>query len=345
MAYRSEALVQFATRKLGETTGRVLAALLKVLEDTFVQSLSHVDEYGEAKKVDLTASTDHVVRTLEPSLISALKNDSEARESHERREEGNQVNEDNEADQHHVSGGPNTKPLKEPVNGVVKHKAKTAFSGDRHLRQFVAHHLSMLAEDPQEFVHHDRHFDTWSVDHRELVRRLTQVELERTINARFGPTAARLVRILHEKGKLEEKQIGVFGLVQQKELRTALTSMQEAGYIEVQEIPKDNSRQPARTIYLWSYNQDHCRDVVLDRTYKTMSRLLQRYDLEKDAVSSVLEKSQRTDVQGHEDEFLSSMEKEALQNWRAKEEKIQRQLSRLDELVLLFKDFWDLDES
>jgi len=118
--------------------------------------------------------------------------------------------------------------------------------------------------------------------------------------------------------------------------------MQEAGYVDTQEIPRDNSRQPSRTIYLWFYDQDRMRKLVLNDVYKAMSRLLQRIKVERERVHTVIEKAERLDVRGHEDKYLTKVEREALWAWRECEEKLLVQLSRQDDLVALLRDFLPL---
>ena len=213
--------------------------------------------------------------------------------------------------------------------GTVDHK-KQSFLVDQHLR--------LLAEDPHAFVDVIGR-NSWKVDFPALTRDLVQFELENVIAARFGTLATRVVRILYKKGKLDEKQLASFGLLRAKELRATLTAMQEAGYIETQEVPRDNTRQPSRTIYLWFFDQDRCRDLVLHNTYKGMARLLQRTKVEKEKVQAVINKAERTDVKGHEDEYLTKAERAALVDWDEMEQKLLVQLGRQDDLVALLRDF------
>lgn len=205
----------------------------------------------------------------------------------------------------------------------------------------VNQHLKLLAQDPHAFVRQTagRGQGEWTVDFELLAKDLIQFELEALLTARFGGNATRVVRILQKKGKLDEKQVGQFGLIRTKELRALLTAMQEAGYVDTQEVPRDTTRQPSRTIYLWLFDSNRCRQLVLNDIYKAMARLLQRIRVERNKMRGVLEKAERTDVVGHETEYLSKPELEALEAWRATEEKLLVQLDRQDDLVALFRDF------
>lgn len=217
------------------------------------------------------------------------------------------------------------------------------YNDERSRVELIRQHLLLLAEHPLGFVEYIKRTPTkgeqWTVNFRSVARQLRQMELENTIAARFGPGATRLVRIFQEKGKLDEKAITSIGLINQKLMRSILTAMHEAGHLELQEIPRDNARQPSRTMFLWYFDPERCRQKLLEETYKAMARCLQRAKVEKEAVQLTIDKANRTDVVGKEDEYLGVEERTALSTWREKEERLLGELGRLDDLVAVFRDF------
>lgn len=228
------------------------------------------------------------------------------------------------------------------VNGVddyVPGKPKKDAFNQKRINN-IETHMRLLSEDPRKFL--TRRDAKYSCDYQAVTRALIQFELDNIILARFGATAKRIICILYDKGKLDEKQLGTIGLIPQKALRAKLTAMQEAGYVDTQEVPRDNSRQPSRTIYLWFFDQDRVRKLVLNDLYKGMSRLLQRIKVEQEKVHTVIDKAERTDVKGNEEKYLTKPELDALRTWRECEEKLLIQLSRQDDLVALFRDFLPL---
>ena len=207
----------------------------------------------------------------------------------------------------------------------------------------LTQHLLLLAHHPHKFLHHlpatlsaD---EAWSIDIHALSKHLLIHSLTRTVTAKLGPLAARLVRILHQKGKLDEKTLTTLSLMNQKMMRKLLSELNSEGFVELQEVPKDTQRAPMKTMFFWFFDEERCRKRVLDMTYKTMCRLLQRITVERAKVKETVEKSERVDVQGHEDEFLGEGEKEALAGWRAREERLLGELGRLDDLVAVLRDF------
>ncbi|MCJ1433898.1 RNA polymerase III subunit C82 [Xylographa pallens] len=203
--------------------------------------------------------------------------------------------------------------------------------------------LFLLAEHPYNFLTFIRRTnstpESWTVDFPALARQMRLIELENIITTRYGVEALRIIRILQEKGKLDEKAIATFALMCQKTMRSILTTMHEAGHLDLQEIPRDNARQPARTIFLWFFDPERCRQKVLEETYKAMARCMQRAKAEREAVQSIIDKASRTDVVGKEDELLGLDERTALGAWREKEERLLGEICRLDDLVAVLRDF------
>lgn len=215
-------------------------------------------------------------------------------------------------------------PLKPPPSPLTQ-----------HLLLLVTHKYKFLHHLPATLLADER----WSVDMHDLSKKLLSYTIMQTITSRFTPLAARLIRILQQKGKVDEKTLTSLSLMGQKHMRALLTRMNREGFAEVQEIPKDNQRAPSKAIYLWFFDEERCRKRVLDDTYKAMCRVLQRISVERDKVKATVEKSERVDVEGKEDELLGESEKTTLAEWRAKQERLLGQLMRLDDLVSVLRDF------
>ena len=201
----------------------------------------------------------------------------------------------------------------------------------------------LLATHKYNFLHHlpatllaD---ERWSVDIHALADHLRKHTILQTITSRFTPLGARLVRMLQQRGKVDEKTLASLGLFNQKTMRALLAKMNREGFVEVQEIPKDTNRNASKIVFLWFFDEERCRKRILDDTYKAMCRVLQRIGVEREKVRGTVEKSERIDVEGNEDQFLGESEKKALAEWRAKQEKLLGELMRLDDLVAVLRDF------
>lgn len=215
--------------------------------------------------------------------------------------------------------------------------ASTGFSRAYQVNQ----HLSLLSQPPYNLASNVNLSGVikWRVGFRGLARKLRHLELERMIESRYGDVALRVVRVLHAKGKLDEKRLQEISLLPFKDLRQTLASMQSGGFVDLQEVPRDAQRQPSKTIFLWYYDPDRVCSSILEDTYKAMSRTLQRIKFERDLNKDFLEKTERSDVKGHEEQYLTEGELERLQRWRTKEAQLLAMVARLDDMVAVFRDY------
>lgn len=222
----------------------------------------------------------------------------------------------------------------------------------------IKQHLELLAEDSFKFLRleSNRGMGEWSVDYKELGKLMKQIEVEKVVEERFGGMGTRLLRIIKEKGRVDEKQVCVsapssvgllitcvqiatIALLKQKEIRATLSGLHEAGHLALQEVPKTATPQVSRMFFLWFYDADRAAAALIADIYKAMSRCLQRTDTEREKRKSLLEKSERTDVQANMDEYLTKGEKRELDIWIAREEKLWAAVLRLDRMVLIMRDF------
>lgn len=127
--------------------------------------------------------------------------------------------------------------------------------------------------------------------------------------------------------------------MKQRDIRSKLLSLHDAGHIQLQEVPKSLDRHPNRTIFLWSFEPERAYNLLLNDTYKGMARAIQRLEREMDARKSLLAKATRTDVIGKEDEFLNKEEKAELAKIRNIQEKMWAQIFRMDRQVLILRDY------
>ncbi|KAL9104453.1 MAG: hypothetical protein Q9163_000605 [Psora crenata] len=207
----------------------------------------------------------------------------------------------------------------------------------------VRSHLLSLAQHPMGFLKHIARNSSaperWTINFRSLIKRAATHTIFQIIASRYGSLSVRLANILAERGKLDDKTLCSMCLMREKEMRSRLISMQKAGLLELQEVPRDNARVASRTSFLFFFDHDRCTRKLLDECYKTMTRLLQRAAVEKGKVKGTVEKAGRSDVVGKEDELLSVQERAALQQWRVIEERIWGQIGRVDDMVALLRDF------
>jgi DNA-directed RNA polymerase III subunit RPC3 len=213
----------------------------------------------------------------------------------------------------------------------------TSHSNGARLDPFIDRQLAMLAEGPFSFFTQEAS-GSWLVDKQRMCDFLRDKELVGLMQESLDGPALRIVRMLIDKGKLDEKTLQEFALLGAKDLRKCLAHLHVKGFLELQEVPREPQRQPNRTIFLWFYDAERARKVFLGKLYKTMSRFYQRLHLERRRLSSTLSKVERTDVQGIEEDMLSAGELQVLFQWRQKETWLMAEIYRMDDVVAILRD-------
>jgi DNA-directed RNA polymerase III subunit RPC3 len=219
------------------------------------------------------------------------------------------------------------------INGYV--------NGINHrLKPETRAHLEILCQEPYRLLSHSSEYpERYVVEYASLSVHLRNAEVFRIVSSRFGKHSVRIVRVLLDKGKLDEKYLQEIVLMSAKELRQALAMLQQAGFLELQEVPREAQRQPSRTMYLWFYDADRVRNMLIEDTYTCMARCMQRMRVERDKVKPTIEKTERSDVKGQEEKLLAKAELQVLRAWRRKEEWLLGEIGRLDELIFVLRDF------
>lgn len=134
-------------------------------------------------------------------------------------------------------------------------------------------------------------------------------------------------------------QIANTALLKQNQIRAVLSGMQECGHLELQEVPRSIPPQVNRTYFLWYFDESRANALLLSDVYKAMSRNIQRTMAEKEKRKHLIEKSERTDVKANYEEYMSKNEKQELEIWRSREERLLVQLMRLDRIVMILRDY------
>lgn len=342
MALRTQHLEQMASHYLGPVTSAVYGALLRVLErkEDPTRDVFKIDNEGSDDEDEATAKmslaydyeiVEHFDASIDPTPLGDVANEGLSAN-------GTVANGDFGANHAAVESEDSDD---EPSNGVFTVKQR------KKRMQAIAKHLDLLAEHPKGFCIRAPGTGKASVDISSLTRSLIQSELDKMINARHGRVPTRVVRLLREKGKLEEKQIALMSLKRLKDVRQVLTNLHAYGLVETQELPKDATRQPPRSTYLWFFDEDRVKALYLQYIYRGISRLFQRMKAERqsDTYRTAVDKAERADVKGREAELLAAHERELVKQWRDVEERMLIQISRMDDLVALVRDFSGKDTS
>lgn len=226
------------------------------------------------------------------------------------------------------------------MNGTKEHKVTFDDKGPAKLsrKEQFRQHLLLLCEGKHKFLRHCA-MEAWTVDFESLFRSLREMELDTVIERSAGQTGLRLVRILRKVGKMDEKTLPMTALMTKGEVQKLMLQMQMLGYIDMQEIPRDNNRTVSRTMFLYWTDTPRCLDRLLDNTYKTMLRCFQVLEVHRQREREVLGIVKRDDVRGREKEMMQERYYNKFVKVTETQEKLLAHVMRLDSLVGVLRDF------
>ncbi|KAF8894419.1 hypothetical protein BD779DRAFT_1609183 [Infundibulicybe gibba] len=177
------------------------------------------------------------------------------------------------------------------------------------------------------------------VDFEIIGRRLRRRVLESITRERHGAEGVRILRLLLDTGKLDEKQISKVVMMAAKDVRPLLAALAADSLISTQEVPKTADRNPTRTFYLWYVDQHKAYSVLLGNLYKTLYNIGMRRQAEQELpeVKAVLEKRERSDVK-QDTSLLTRLEQDILKEWESKQQKLSILEMRVEETVFVLRD-------
>ncbi|KIK63714.1 hypothetical protein GYMLUDRAFT_162468 [Collybiopsis luxurians FD-317 M1] len=174
-----------------------------------------------------------------------------------------------------------------------------------------------------------------------IARRLRRQILEGITRERHGAIGVRIVRLLMDSGKMDEKQISKIVMMPLKDVRPLLSALASSSLVSTVEIPKSADRNPTRTFYLWQVDVPKAFSFILNVLYKTLFNISARRQAEREddpMLTAVLEKRNRSDVSMDVEGLLTLNEKEILKDWEEKEMKLSILEARVEESVFIVRE-------
>ncbi|KAJ2636044.1 RNA polymerase III subunit C82 [Coemansia sp. RSA 1286] len=161
--------------------------------------------------------------------------------------------------------------------------------------------------------------------------------LDSLIQEKYGALHARIVRVLRDKQKLDEKTVSQAAMLPVAMCRERLHDLALSGLIDTLEIPRTADRNPSRMFYLWFVNPDKQMRSAMGYIFQGISNLQQRIDHEMALRSALVTKSKRKDVAA-DPTLLTDIERREIQNLTAIKQKLDVAIVRLDSMLLVVHD-------
>jgi len=354
---RNQGLLDLATERLGENVAQIYAAVLRIVERQTARCYD-IFEIGSGDEDPDVLTLQHSPPATAHEILEELENTTDlevaktltmkpngfprANGLNGHASEEKQYQSDTIIDQDADEDEPIRKRARWAKQDDHEDTLRTLGTVDSTLKKMesIESSLEILRVSPERFLR--RQGTSYTVPYGHLTPILMLETVLEHITGLLGTLYARVVRLLAWSGNCDEKIISQRAMIPMRDLRPILAKLLEAGFIELYPVARDSQRTASRALYIYCFSMTTVRVKIIGNGYKSMARLLQRLEVEKQKESLLLEKVQRSDVRGHEQQYLTARELDALEKFRVKEARILQHVDLIDELVGKLRDWWPM---
>ncbi|KAI9023741.1 RNA polymerase III subunit RPC82-domain-containing protein [Phycomyces nitens] len=208
------------------------------------------------------------------------------------------------------------------------------------VQDVITGYITLLKIDSAGFVksRDELGANQYSVNFLKLRENMKRKLLEGLVREKMGVATCRILRILIEKGKLDESQVQKLAMLPPKDTREKLALLNLRGFVEIQAMPRTADRAPGRSFHLWYVPLEKIYEELLVDVYRTVANLQQRRRQELKTRSRLLEKLNRQDVKENID-LLGEGDKAEIAQMDKVLERIEVSKKRLDQMIMILRDF------
>lgn len=209
-------------------------------------------------------------------------------------------------------------------------------NSDPHSTTLVQHHLKLLTSGTGIQFLLEISPGTYAIPFVTLTKQLKQYNFESLIKTTLGHNAFRVLRCLKSLKLGDEKAISNAVLLKEKTVRNEMYRLINANVVEIQEVPRSADRAASKTFYLFRYKEWPSYKFLLNSLIFNMAEILNNIQDFKSDYKILLEKCEREDVKGHEEELLLESELKSLHSLQNREIKNIGKFNRIKTLYDIY---------
>ncbi|KAK6199227.1 DNA-directed RNA polymerase III subunit RPC3 [Scheffersomyces amazonensis] len=190
---------------------------------------------------------------------------------------------------------------------------------DLQSTSLIQHHLKLLSSGSTIQFLIEMTPGTYTIPFTALIKQLKQYNFETLVKTTLGGNAFRVLRCLKTQKIGDEKSLATAVLLKEKTVRNEVYKLVKANLVEIQEVPRSADRAASKTFYLFRHKEIMSYNFLRNALIFTMSEILVNISNFKEDHKILLDKCEREDVKGHEEELLLDSELKTLKNLQARE--------------------------
>ncbi|KAL0276330.1 UNVERIFIED_CONTAM: hypothetical protein PYX00_003922 [Menopon gallinae] len=169
---------------------------------------------------------------------------------------------------------------------------------DPQISKYLDEFMAVMAGDTDGFlIKADLSSSGYHVNLKRAVEELTWCVLANGVDAKFGPSAARIFRLIRDQKFIEQEEIQKRGMLPDKEAKFLTYSLLQSGWIQQHELKKGLPKAgPTKTFFLFCIDVDQVVRMYIEMCYKGLCNAIVRREHEKTENKCLLDKKQRIDA-------------------------------------------------
>ncbi|KAI5950722.1 RPC82 [Candida jiufengensis] len=176
----------------------------------------------------------------------------------------------------------------------------------------------------------------YSVSFYHTSKMVQRYNFEAIIKSTLHDQAFRILRCIKQLKLADEKAISQQVLLKEKTVRNEIYQLIKANIIEIQEIPRSADRAASKTFYLFRYKEFQSYENLINCLIFDMAEVINIINEFIQENKILLDKCNRKDVQGHEEEYLLDSELQTLQILQNRQVKNIVRFNRIGSLLNIF---------
>lgn len=208
-------------------------------------------------------------------------------------------------------------------------------NSESHSVSLVQHHLKLLSEGQVPFLI-ETSAGVYSVPYLSLTKHLKECNYDLLIKTTLGASSLRVLRCLKSLKLADEKTLSNSVLLKEKNVRNEIYRLVNMNVVEIQDVPRSADRAASKTFYLFRHKPFAAYASLANSLLYNMAELLANIEGFKQDNKILLEKCERIDVQGHEEELLLESELKTLRDLQVREVTNMVRFNRIKTLYTVF---------
>lgn len=209
-------------------------------------------------------------------------------------------------------------PAPAPENGDYDNDYNDHDNHNPHSISLIAEHMKLLTSSNVPFLVEVAP-GSYTIPYLQLTRAIKQHNYEMLIKTTMGANSLRVLNCIKSMKLVDEKAISNSVLLKERTVKSEIYKLVNMNVIEIQEVPRSADRAALKTFYLFRHKELPLYKYLSYALTFTMADILTNIAQFKLEHKILLEKCEREDVKGKEEELLLESELKTLRDLQQRE--------------------------